>query len=78
MNVDARPGIDVRADLGARMPAVLWIAVGLLTAGAVFLTGGLLMIAGAMRARRASQARSSVTGPAAPESEYERSSHAAR
>jgi hypothetical protein len=49
MNADGRPGLDVRADLGARMPAVLWIAIGLLTAGAVFLIGGGLLIAGAIR-----------------------------
>jgi hypothetical protein len=53
MNADGRPGIDVGADLGARMPAVLWIAVGLLVAGAVFLAGGALLITGAIR-RRAS------------------------
>ena len=40
MNADARPGIDVGADLGARMPAVPWIAIGLLASGAVFLAGG--------------------------------------
>lgn len=56
MNADGRPGIDVGADLGARMPAVLWIALGVLIAGAVFLAGGVLLIAGAIRARRASQA----------------------
>jgi hypothetical protein len=51
MNADGRPGLDVRADLGARMPAVLWIAIGLLAAGAVFLVGGGLLIAGAIRRR---------------------------
>ena len=56
MNADARPGIGVRADLGARMPAVLWVAIGLLVAGAVFLAGGGLLIAGAIRGRRASRA----------------------
>jgi hypothetical protein len=56
MNADGRPGIDMGADLGARMPAVLWIALGVLIAGAVFLAGGGLLIAGAIRARRA-QAR---------------------
>jgi hypothetical protein len=56
MNADGRPGIDVGADLGARLPAVLWIAVGVLIAGAVFLAGGGLLIAGAIRGRRASQA----------------------
>lgn len=55
MNADGRPGIDVGADLGARLPAVLWIAIGVLVAGAVFLAGGALLIAGAIR-RRASRA----------------------
>ena len=53
MNADGRPGIDVRADLGARMPALPWIAVGVLAAGAVFAVGGALLIAGAIRRRRA-------------------------
>jgi hypothetical protein len=51
MNADGKPGIDVGADLGARMPAVLWIALGLLAAGAVFLVGGALLIASALRNR---------------------------
>ncbi len=55
MNADGRPGINVGADLGARMPAVLWLAIGLLAAGAVFMAGGVLLIAGAIRGRRASQ-----------------------
>jgi hypothetical protein len=49
MNAGGRPGIDVRADLGARVPAMPWIAVGLLLAGAVFAAGGALLIAGAIR-----------------------------
>ena len=56
MNADARPGIDVGADLGARLPAVTWIAVGVLAAGGLFLAGGALLIAGAIRGRRASHA----------------------
>jgi len=56
MNAGARPGIDVGADLGARMPAVTWIAVGVLAAGGLFLAGGALLIAGAIRGRRASRA----------------------
>ena len=51
MNADARPGLDVSADLGARMPAVLWLAVGLLSAGAVLIAGGAFLIAGAIRRR---------------------------
>jgi hypothetical protein len=56
MNADGRPGIDVGADLGARMPAVPWIGLGLLAAGGIFLLGGVLLIAGAIRGRRASRA----------------------
>jgi hypothetical protein len=62
MNADARPGIGVQADLGARMPAVLWIAIGFLIAGAVFLAGGGLLIAGATRGRPAGRA----SGPVKP------------
>jgi hypothetical protein len=56
MNANGRPGIGVRADLGARMPAVLWIAIGFLIVGALFLAGGGRLIAGAIRGRRASRA----------------------
>jgi hypothetical protein len=38
------------------MPALVWIALGVLTAGAVLLVGGGLLIAGAFRGRRASRA----------------------
>jgi hypothetical protein len=54
MRADGRSGIDVGADLGARFPAVLWIALGVLVAGAVFLAGGVLLIASAFRGRRTS------------------------
>ena len=56
MNADGRPGIDVKADLGARLPAVLWISIGLLLGGAVFLAGGTFLIVGAIRRRRAARA----------------------
>jgi hypothetical protein len=54
MNADGKPGIAVGADLGARMPAVLWIAIGLLLGGAVFMAGGVLLIAGASPRNRTS------------------------
>jgi len=57
MNADGRPGINVRADLGATYPDLLGIAVGLLAAGAVFGVGAALLIAGAIRRRGASRAR---------------------
>jgi hypothetical protein len=56
MNADGRPGIDVTADLGARVPALPWIAVGVLVVGIVFLVGGVLVIASPIR-RSASPAR---------------------
>lgn len=71
MNANARPGIAVRADLGARFPAVLWIAIGLSVAGAVFLVGGGLLIAGAIRRRGAAS-------PVDASSEHERRSDAER
>jgi hypothetical protein len=56
MNADGRPGINVGADLGARFPAIVWVALGFLIAGMVFLAGGGLLIVGAIRGRRGSQA----------------------
>ena len=56
MNADGRRGVAVGAELGARMPALVWIALGVLAAGVVLLVGGGLLIAGAFRGRRASQA----------------------
>jgi hypothetical protein len=53
MHADGRRGLDVRADLGARMPAVVSIAIGLLIGGAVFLVAGGLLVAGAIRGRPA-------------------------
>ena len=49
MNADADPGIAVGTDLGAKFPALLWVAIGVLIAGALFLAGGALLIAGAFR-----------------------------
>jgi hypothetical protein len=54
MNADGRPGINVRADLGATYPDLLAIAVGLLAAGAVVGVGAALLIMAATR-RRASR-----------------------
>jgi hypothetical protein len=55
MHANGRPGIDVGADVGARVPALVWVAVGLLVAGAVFVTGAGLLIGGAIRSRRAAR-----------------------
>ena len=52
MNADARAGLDVGADLGAKVPALPWIGLGVLVAGAVFLAAGGLLIAGPVRRNR--------------------------
>ena len=50
MNADGRPGIGpVATDLGATVPAMVWIALGVLAAGVVFLAGAALLIVGAFR-----------------------------
>jgi hypothetical protein len=54
MNASGRPGIHVRADLGATYPDLPWITAGLLAAGAVFAAGAALLIVGAIRRYRAS------------------------
>jgi len=57
MNADGSPGVAVAADLGARIPALPWIALGMLVAGAIFATGGTLLIVGALRRRGVFRAR---------------------
>jgi hypothetical protein len=57
MNADGRPGIDVGADLGAKMPALLWIGIGLLVMGAVFAAAGAFLIVGSFRRSRGGRAR---------------------
>jgi hypothetical protein len=58
MNADGQPGIGlVTTDLGARYPALVWIAFGVLAAGAVFLIGGVLLISSSIRRSRTSGTR---------------------
>jgi hypothetical protein len=45
MNHDGSPGVSVTADAGATIPALGWIAGGLLTAGGALLIAGTLLIA---------------------------------
>lgn len=52
MNADGRPGIAVGADLGAKVPALPWIALGFVLAGVVFLASGALLIVSAFRRTR--------------------------
>jgi hypothetical protein len=53
MNADGSPGIAIGADLGARMPALLWIALGVLAAGALLTAGGGFLTVDAIRRGRA-------------------------
>jgi hypothetical protein len=53
MNADGQPGIAVGADLGARVQALPWIALGFLGAGVIFMAGGVLLILSAVRRRGA-------------------------
>jgi hypothetical protein len=55
MNADPRRALDIEADLGARIPALPWVALGLLLAGAVFAASGALLIVGAIRGGRRSE-----------------------
>jgi hypothetical protein len=52
MNANGRPGIAVGADLGAKVPALPWIALGFLVAGAIFLAGGGFLVANAVSRKR--------------------------
>lgn len=52
MNADARPGITVGTDLGAKVPALPWIALSFLVAGVVLLAGGALLLVSAFRRNR--------------------------
>ena len=61
MNANGRPGIDVTADLGARMPDVLWISLGVLAGGISLLAAGALLIAGAIRRRNAGPSKPGLT-----------------
>lgn len=49
MNADASRGLTVRGDVGATVPALAGIAVGLLVGGAVLLAGGTLLMVLAVR-----------------------------
>jgi len=55
MNADGHPGIAMGADLGAKVPALPWVGLGLLVGGAIFMAGGALLIISAIRHRRADQ-----------------------
>jgi hypothetical protein len=55
MNANGQPGIDVGADLGAKVPSLPWIAIGFLAVGAILMAGGALLIVASLRRRRTDQ-----------------------
>jgi hypothetical protein len=54
MNADGSRPVEVQADIGATVPALTWVAVGLLVLGALVLALGVALIVGSIR--RASRA----------------------
>jgi hypothetical protein len=44
MNADRSPGVSITADVGAEVPDLKWIAVGLLAAGGVLLAVSVVLI----------------------------------
>lgn len=54
MRADGRSAVTARADLGARMSALPWVAAGVTVAGLVFTAGAALLIVGAVRRRPSS------------------------
>jgi Domain of unknown function (DUF4389) len=49
MNADGSRGVDVRADVGAKVPALEWIAAGLLASSLVLLGGAVALLLFAVR-----------------------------
>jgi hypothetical protein len=58
MNADGKPGVAVSTDLGATMPSLIGIAVVALVIGGVFLIGGVIVIAIAIRRIRRAPTKS--------------------
>jgi hypothetical protein len=61
MNADGSPGVSIEARTAATLPALPWIATGLLVGGAVFLVGGVLLIMVPVRRASGQTGRSQPT-----------------
>jgi hypothetical protein len=49
MNADAQPGVNITADLGAKVPHMTTAAVGSLVVGVALLLGGVILLVGSIR-----------------------------
>lgn len=67
MNRDASPGLTIRADAGATLPALWWLDAGLLAVGLLIAAGGILLIV--IPARRASRETDQGAGEPVAEEE---------
>jgi hypothetical protein len=63
MNADGSPGVAADVSAGAEANFLLWLAIGLLIAGALILAGGVTMI---VFGARGASARGAVGAPTAP------------
>jgi hypothetical protein len=66
MNADASPGIDVRASVGARVPFLLGVGIGLLVVGALLLAAAGLLLWVGLRTPKGSLAGARPPPPPAP------------
>jgi hypothetical protein len=64
MNADGSADVAVDLDLGAKVSFILWLAIGLLVAGALLLLAGALMMAFALRSREGEAAAPAAPPPA--------------
>lgn len=64
MNEDGSLGVEVSGTVGARLPWLFWLGVGMLIAGAVALAAGIVMVYFAARRPRKAVPQAAVDSPA--------------
>lgn len=66
MNADGSAGIDLEGSVGAKVPWLFWVGLGLLIAGAIFLALGIFMIYFAVRRSAGMEPKAGEAGAQAP------------